>query len=202
MATNSLDHAVQERFRAFAKCPQCLSVFDTHGGYAHIMLSNPAPCCGGTGEPRIVWPDTSTALFLAVPDLLADSEHELRQKASSLCSAIEGGLRDILVEILGAMATPAKVAWAYLEKLSGRNDLEAAYRSLTVTAVGDVLKQHGLAEFLTSWRRLVKSRNHFAHGHWYGDQTEQQLADDVRVVGEKALVALAALHNAAVKAVR
>ena len=122
MAANDLEEAVQLRFQAFAKCSQCLAIFKTAGSLAHIMLSNPAPCCGGTGEARIIWPDT--ALFLALPDLLGDSEPELRQKATSLCSAVEAGLRDILIEVLGAMNTPPTVdGWRHIHSPSSTPDL-------------------------------------------------------------------------------
>lgn len=183
----------------YVQCPSCRKVIlDPHGELGR--LDQPTPCCGASGEHRILWPSPETydILGIARNQELATSQGR-RIAIVFLASALEILFENVLWELLAAHGSSTSISELVLDGYQGRERRTTLFKNLSGKSVSEVLKNGRLETFHTDWTKLAKARNEIVHQYYYERTPEMQAL--IKRVVDRCFKAFAELHNYAVTCV-
>jgi hypothetical protein len=180
-------------FGQYVQCPACGRVIldDQH---RLTKLSEPAPCCGASGESRIVWPSIDAYHFLEIvarQDL--NSPNECPIAIVFLCTLLELLLENSIWRLLQIHTKSGQLAELILESSSARDRRIKLYNKLADRPLGELLESRGMQAFLTDWSRLSGLRNDIVHGRYFSTVANE--ADLIRRVHDTCLTTFAEVHN-------
>ena len=177
----------------YTRCPHCrLIIFDPSSKLA--KMSHPTPCCGRSGEARIIWPSPETLKFLEiVASQNLEAPDDFRIAVVFLSTALELLLEDSLREQLRRHVKTSELSEYLLRTVRGRDDRLRLYAAPHGGKFRDVMSKAGKAAFLDLWDKLAAARNEIAHGRCVvGDKIAK---DELNHVAQGCLSAFAALQN-------
>ncbi len=186
------------RLSPYLQCPACRKVvFDPDRKLAR--WDQPAPCCGASGEGRILWPSAETydILEIARRQELGTSQGR-RVAIVFLASALEMLLESVLWELLAAHDSQTSLSVLILDGYQGRKKRMGLFKALSGKTVLEVLKAKKLEGFHADWIEIAEARNDIVHEYSYERKSNPQAL--INRVIEKCFEAFAELHNHAVGA--
>lgn len=182
-----------KRCDRYRECPACGMVVRDEGRKL-LNLDKPAPCCGASGEPRLLWPTLEVLKFLEIAaDQDLDSKEERRIAVVFLCTALELLMENCLWNLLSTHARSRDLVDAVLENTWGRDRRIRLYNRFSDCPLGNLLESREMAAFLKDWDRLSKLRNDIIHGRYFSELENE--IDLVRAVYRDCLGAFLEVHN-------
>jgi hypothetical protein len=177
----------------YVQCPACRKVvFDP--GQKLVKLDELAPCCGSSGQPRIIWPSFEALKFLEIVSSQDLSSPDGRRIAIVfLCTVLELLLEDSLWELLEIHTNSRQLADAVLDSYRGRDKRIQLYNKLSDRKLKDLLQAEELLTFFEDWEHLSQLRNDIVHGQYSGGTDKE--VDCIRHVSMNCLSAFVAVNN-------
>ena len=174
---------------SYVECPACGKVI-----FRLPASDEPAPCCGASGESRIIWPSLEVHKFLEfVYNQDFKSFDERRIAIVFLCAALELLLEQSIWKLLGAHVKSREVAEFVIDITRGRDKRIQLYNELSDCPLGNLLESKGIPTFLNDWNRLSKLRDNIIHGNYYADMENE--TDPIQSVLQDCLKVFAEVHN-------
>jgi len=181
-------------YSPYVECPACHTIVnDTN--HKLIALDEPAPCCGATGEPRIMYPSLEVLKSLELVDNQdLNSSDELKVAIVFLCTALELLLENSLWKLLQLHTKSPQLLEFVLDSNRGRERRIQLYNKLSDRTLADLFNSCGLLTLLEEWTILSDLRNNVVHRQHLIMEKEKAAAV-LRSVFEKCLPAFVAVHN-------
>lgn len=151
----------------YIQCPACRRLnFDPDRKLAR--RDEPAPCCGASGEARIIWPSAETHDILEIARKRRLGTAQGRRIAIVfLATALEMLLESILWELLAAHRSSVFLSEIILDGYRGRDRRIGLFKTLSGKSISNVLKAKKLENFLADWDEIARARNDIAHGQYF-----------------------------------
>lgn len=177
----------------YVQCPACGKIIPGSPSKL-IRPDEPAPCCGATGEARLLWPSLEVHHFLElVHKQNLDSTNERRVAIVFLATVLELLLENVLWELVRTYTDSHQLAEYLFDTSWGKERRIRLYDKLSDRPLGELLQENGMGEFLKEWGELSSVRNKIVHGRYYASVATD--ADLIRHLSRDALKAFTLIHN-------